>query len=591
MIVVKKVFILTILIGFKNLMYCQQYHLSINENILKYKLQPKGDSIFHIMQLKKMQNYYKANGYATFNIDTLQWEYKTKELNTIIFTGKKYTIQHLSILPDTLYIQDKSNLVARYQNNNLDTQNIEKLANTILSQFENNGYPFVAVNSKIIVKNNSTTVNLQIDKGPLFLYDTLNIEGKVKIKKSFLEAYTGLKHGKPYSEEVFVKSFSKLNQLPFLSSVRNPQMAFVTGGFARPFLYLEKKKADQINGIIGLAPSNTGNSNNPSLALTGEFLLKLNNLFRSGKMLMINWRSFQARSQELKTGFNYPYLLGKPAGIDLAFDVLKYDTLYTSLFRQIGFQYYTSGINGAKVFYNVSSTNLNTVDTNAIKSSKTFPTTNAISVSQYGVNVNFNLLDYRFNPLKGWWIEGFVSAGTKQILRDNKIESIRIGTAPNTYTLYDSTKLKTNQYRLKLKLDKYIPIALKSTFKIGIDLEQIVAPQIYFNEVLRVGGINSLKGFNEQSIFATNFNLLEFEYRYLLSTNSHLKVFWNGAYYEDKSFGKKNNTYDTPWGFGLGANIETRAGILSIIYALGKEKGNNFDLRSGKVHFGLRSYF
>ncbi len=587
----KKICLIIILVGFKHLVYCQQYLLSVSENTLNFKIQTKGDSIFHLMQLKKMNNYYKANGYATFNLDTLDWNYKNKQLNATIFIGKKYTIQQLTILPDTLFLQDKLSLISRYKNNELDTQNIQKLANTILTQLENNGYPFAAVNSNIMVKNNTTSVNLQIDKGAFFIFDTLNIEGKIKVKKSFLEAYTGQKHGKAYNEELFIKSFSKLNQLPFLSSIRNPQMAFVNGGFARPFLYLEKKKADQINGIIGLAPSNTANSNNPPLAFTGEFLLKLNNLFRSGKMLMINWRSFKARSQELKTGFNYPYLLGKPLGIDLALDVLKFDTLFTTLFRQIGFQYYTSGINGLKVFYNVNSTNLNTVDTNAIKTSKTFPATNAISVSQYGVSANFNLLDYRFNPQKGWWIDGFISAGTKQILKDNKIESIRFGTMPNTYNLYDSTTLKTTQYRLKLKADKFIPIAVKSTFKIGIDLEQIVAPQIYFNEVLRVGGINSLKGFNEQSIFATNFNMLEFEYRYLLSTNSHIKAFWNGAYYEDKSFGKKNNTYDTPWGFGLGANLETRAGILSIIYALGKEKGNNFDLRTGKIHFGLSSYF
>jgi hypothetical protein len=84
--------------------------------------------------------------------------------------------------------------------------------------------------------------------------------------------------------------------------------------------------------------------------------------------------------------------------------------------------------------------------------------------------------------------------------------------------------------------------------------------------------------------------MLEVEYRYLLGPNSYIKAFWNGAYYEDRSAGKPFSS-DTPWGFGIGGNIETKAGILSILYALGKEKKNNFELRAGKIHFGISSYF
>lgn len=305
-------------------------------------------------------------------------------------------------------------------------------------------------------------------------------------------------------------------------------------------------------------------------------------------MLMINWKSFQARSQELKTALNYPYILSKPFGVDIAFDFLKYDTLYSSLNRQIGLQYYTSGINGFKVFYNISTTNLISVDTFNIRSTMQLPAINSIQTTQYGLSAGFNLLDYRFNPRKGWLIESTVSAGVKEILTDNRIIEVKFGDA--RYNLYDSTDLKTNQYRIKLRLNKFFPVGTKSTFMAGVGIEQIIAPTIYFNEVLREGGINSLKGFNEQSIYATNFNMLELEYRYLLGQNSYIKAFWNGAYYEDRTTGKPESS-DTPWGFGIGGNIETRAGILSLLYALGKEKQNKFDLRAGKIHFGISSYF
>jgi hypothetical protein len=177
----------------------------------------------------------------------------------------------------------------------------------------------------------------------------------------------------------------------------------------------------------------------------------------------------------------------------------------------------------------------------------------------------------------------------KQILKDNAISEVRFG--PNQYNLYDSSVLSTNQYQYQLKLDYFLPIKVKSTLKFGLNLNQLIAPVIYFNELQREGGINSLKGFNEQSIFASNFNMLDIEYRYLLGLNSHFKLFWNGAYYENKSVGIQNQIFDMPWGFGIGGNIETGAGILSLAYGLGKQKGNNFDLRTGKFHFGINSYF
>ncbi len=242
-----------------------------------------------------------------------------------------------------------------------------------------------------------------------------------------------------------------------------------------------------------------------------------------------------------------------------------------------------------KIFYRVSSTNLSTVDTNYVRSNKQFPSINAIDVRQYGLSANFNRLDYRFNPRSGYAIDATISVGSKEIVKDNAISEVRF--SPNGYNLYDSTVLKTTQYQYQLRADRFFPLGNKSTIKIGVQLAQIISPVIYFNELHREGGINSLKGFNEQSIFASNFNMLELEYRFLLGLHSHLRVFWNGAYYEDKSSGRTNSIFDTPWGFGIGGNIETGAGILTLIYALGKEKSNPFDIRTGKFHFGISSYF
>ena len=42
---------------------------------------------------------------------------------------------------------------------------------------------------------------------------------------------------------------------------------------------------------------------------------------------------------------------------------------------------------------------------------------------------------------------------------------------------------------------------------------------------------------------------------------------------------------------GARINFEPKAGILTLNYALGNQFNNGFDLRNGKIHFGLTALF
>lgn len=564
----------------------QNYRVEVFNNPLAVKYPAVSDSMGVYGIVQRIKNQYLTKGYLSVNADSIVW--RKQEVRIYLFIGNLYKIGRVQVSNDSGGAQFNY-LNAKYHLQPVDTGSGVKMAESILTYMDNNGYPFARIKVDAQPHEQQVNYNLSISSGMYFEFDTAHIDGDQVLNKRFLAAYTGIKMGAPYSEALYRKAHDKLNQLPFLISEMPPQMVFIYGGKARPYYYLKKRASDQINGIVGLAPSNGSSTNQNRVVFTGEFMLRLNNLFKSAKMLSINWRSFRARSQELKTAFNYPYIFNRPIGVDVALDFTKFDTLYTTSQRQIAMQYYTSGINGFKFFYQINSTNLNSVDTARIRQTKQFPSINAVELKQYGISASYNLLDNRYNPRKGFLLDAVVSAGSKQILRDNAISEIRFGSGQTS--LYDSATLRTTQFQYKIRLDKYFATGLRSTFKVGVYSSQLSAPRIYFNELLREGGINSLKGFNEQSIFASNFNMLELEFRYLIGQNSNIRAFWNGAYYEDKSYGRTADVYDTPWGFGIGGNIETGAGILSLVYALGKEKNNSFDLRTGKVHFGLSSYF
>jgi hemolysin activation/secretion protein len=109
------------------------------------------------------------------------------------------------------------------------------------------------------------------------------------------------------------------------------------------------------------------------------------------------------------------------------------------------------------------------------------------------------------------------------------------------------------------------------------------------NELFRIGGIRTLKGFDEQSIFASRYLITTVEYRYLFQQMANLVLFWNGAYYEN--IARSPLISDKPYGFGAGLTMETKAGVFSLYYAMGKAFNNPLDWSKAKVHFGLVNYF
>ena len=112
---------------------------------------------------------------------------------------------------------------------------------------------------------------------------------------------------------------------------------------------------------------------------------------------------------------------------------------------------------------------------------------------------------------------------------------------------------------------------------------------MFDNELIRIGGLFTLRGFDEESIFATFYSIATVEYRYILEQNSFLYLFFDGAYYEKDNV--KGYVSDRPIGFGAGMSFDTKAGIFSISYALGKQFDNPILFRSAKIHFGFINYF
>jgi hemolysin activation/secretion protein len=197
----------------------------------------------------------------------------------------------------------------------------------------------------------------------------------------------------------------------------------------------------------------------------------------------------------------------------------------------------------------------------------------------YGIEYKLQNLDYLYNPRRGYDMLVSGSVGTKQIHRNPAIND----------SLYNNIKLNTTQYKFTALLSFYIPLFTKSTIKLGLNAASLQGEDLFENELFRIGGLNTIRGFDEGSIYASTYSIATVEYRYIFEQNSYLFAFWNGAYYESKTY--NNFVHDTPYGFGVGVSFETKAGIFSLSYALGKQFNNPFILKDAKISFGIVNYF
>jgi hemolysin activation/secretion protein len=145
------------------------------------------------------------------------------------------------------------------------------------------------------------------------------------------------------------------------------------------------------------------------------------------------------------------------------------------------------------------------------------------------------------------------------------------------------------QYSLQGDMDWFVPIYKLLVSRVQLKGGQILAPQLFSSELFRIGGIRSLKGFDEQVIFASSYIILNTEIRYLIQRNAHVLLFWNGAYYRNEI--RTPVIADTPFGFGAGLNFETGNGLFSLFYAIGSEQNNPINFSAAKVHFGYTNYF
>ncbi len=536
----------------------------------------------------------QSKGFIAASLDSVT--YDSLAATAWIFAGELY--QWGGINTDSA---DKKALSAIGWNNKafagttVDFKSINTWQERLLQYFENNGHPFAQVRlDSLSIDSDKVQARLVTVKGPAYKIDSIRVYGNAKISSYFLQQYLGIIDGSLYKKSKLQAVSPRLLELPYLKESQPWDISMLgTGSILN--LYLEPKKSSQADVILGFLPA-TGEPGRTKMQLTGEANINLKNALGGGETIGVNWQQIQVKSPRLHLLFEQPYIFKTPFGIDFNFDLLKKDSSFLNLNAQFGVQYFSSGKQSGKVFIQSMFTNVLPagIDTAIIKSTKRLPSYIDVNTTNLGINYRFANTDYRFNPRRGSEVNITTSAGIRKIRRNNAIVNLTKDAAGNDYdfaSLYDTLQLRTYIMRLNASGAHYFRTGNQSVLKTAINGGWIFSPGIFRNEMYQIGGYKLLRGFDEESIFATGYSVLTAEFRYFIGLNSYFFGFADGAWVNSQMYHLSRKSNNAFLGFGVGMAFETRAGIFNLSYAVGKRDDMPLNFRQAKIHFGLISLF
>lgn len=518
---------------------------------------------FLAMELSQTYLYLTELGYytATLQVDSLT---AAPNIMVKVFPGDQFKGVQLTLSPELVpWFEQYARSAVRVADAVVfkSPSAYASALQQVIRAFQNNGYPFAAYDfDSLGYSKGLISLHVSLIKGRRMQWKEIVIKGDSSIALKPIQQIIGIRSGDLFSIDKLKEVDARIEQLTFIDAIKPSDFVFSKDGMTL-FLYLKASKSSNVNGVLGLQP----NPVSQKIGLTGELQLKLNNALRRAEQLDFNWRSIKPATQLLNLRLLYPYLFNSLVGTEVKLNLYKRDSTFLELKSTLGIQYQVGRHWQLKGMFSYFGSNR----LYAASSSSEFLNVTSLKNSMYGLGVNYKKLDYLPNPREGlaFQLDGFI--GQRSVLNDSS------GKVLNA--------------KVSMNLEHFIPLHKRWVLRYQVSFDTYLAPTIFSNECYRFGGLNTQRGFNEEQFLATTKSVNQVELRYLLDRNSAVFAFFDQSIYENRS----NNSYqkDTPMGFGVGANIGSSVGIFSLAYALGLEKNNPFDARSGKIHFGYIAYF
>ena len=546
-------FIFIAILGYTSALYSQEFNLKINskkktENIFLSKInynKKHKDSAALYNEIYKVQKKLKKNGYFLITIDS------------VLHEDKKYIAYlHLNQKIDSVNLKYKNApalIIQKYNFKNnilqIPINLLEEILNEISSSQELKGNAFSKINLyNFEIKNKTLFADINFTPSKKRKIDKVIFKGYENFPQSFIKNHLNINTNSVFNKKK-LQEISQLSQaLDFASEIKPPETLF-TQDSTFVYIYLKKIKGNSFNGLINFTSQENG-----KLKFNGHLDLKFKNILNKGENLNLLWNSFGDERQEFSIAAKTPYVFNSKISTEVAFSIYKQDSTFLNTTLNSNLNYKIK--NNANLYASFSSENSENILNDLTNNISTYKNYFLGFGYEYKVAKNDvfknNLYYLNINPSFG-----------ERRTTNGAFKQIKITT---TFSYLFTLKRKQSIY-------------LKN--KIGV----LNSANYLNNELFRIGGNNSMRGFNEQSIFVKNYLLQNIEYRYLTSKSSYLYTITDLALISTPS--SKERLYS----FGLGYLFNTNNSQINISSAIGTNSKNPINTKDIQLFVNWTNFF
>ena len=430
---------------------------------------------------------------------------------------------------------------------------LEVLMNQLTDALASKSFPFASVALKNIIPIDKTTLkaDLVVVTKQARQLNTVEIKGYDKFPRSFIKHYLGIKTNIPFDLKAIQTKTETLDQLSFTNQLRPAEVLF-TQDTTSVYLYLEKNKSNRFDGFLGFgSEETTGN-----LELNGYLYLNLVNNLNYGESFVLNYRSDENDLKTFESKLTLPYLFKSPIGSELKLNIFKKDSTFTTAEQSVNLFYQLNP--KQRLFVGIKTAQSNALE--PIESS--------------------TIVDYKTNAYELRYT--YQNRTPKDLLFPVKSQmEVRLSRASRK-----TSALKTNQNIYLIKAAHLFNLNKSNSLYINLNAQGIDSKNYVSNELLRFGGIRTIRGFEENSINASSFGVLASEYRLRLSPSLYVHSIIDAAYFNTPIKSDQKLV-----GIGFGFGLLTEAGLLKFNLANGQLENQKFRFSDSKVHLSLTATF
>ncbi|MEY2692390.1 MAG: hypothetical protein RIT03_780 [Bacteroidota bacterium] len=382
--------------------------------------------------------------------------------------------------------------------------------------------------------------------------DALVINGNTNFPKGYLKSLSKLYRKNTFNQALVNRLKKEFDSYPFCTQIKSPEIQF-TKDSTSLYIYVQKRSANTFDGFIGFSNSETKN-----ITLSGYVDVLLQNILNTGESVSITWKSNGNQQKSFAGQVELPYIFNSPIALKAQLQLFKQDSTFqntkTALHLGYLFRFHKRLYLG---YQSAESSDIQNTNSASLSDFKNYFT----SVTyEYVNNTGSNLFFTEKSKLK-----------------------IEVGTGSRS-----TFAEKNKQYYFATVLKQDWQLNDKNHLIIKNDSYYLQSEAYLVNELARFGGINSLVGFNENSLQANFFSITRTEYRCKFSPSLYWSALVDYGLYQDQTISSKTSAIA---GLGTGIKLATKTGLLNLFYGVGSAKNQTFNTKNALIHLSLTSYF